>query len=955
MQIPEWMLMEEMELSKHFQLYASAFGVDVSMTQSQPIESIQGTHKTPSTPRPPNHVEHQGESSTPRKPTVIRIRRRSQPNPETLIPTTAEIDISSLDEATQMSIATERSLADLEDHQEDPNNRLVSESHKERERVEKSANLMIIDGEEEEELAGDALIRRKGKGIVKIKDTPPTTPIRSPRTHSASLSSDNFDPTPSSSKPTTSSPKLMPDHVKRFKAIIEGIHATLKKVVPKMVDHKTNDFMKNNLPKAIAEAIQSERKKVQDDIAAMVADSVQKERQNIRAELSVQVTNDVANIVPSQMKDDESIWLSLKIKFERPIPLVEPCRVDVVRTRNHEDHHDDNARPGGESSAKIQNTSAHGTFKIDGQDTDDDEVPDEEVSPELLDEVSGNVMTSDELQRMQGALNSMDVIQVVYTEKKIVDVVRVQFDQGYGEEYMTEIVVKRADGGYSEFTESDYKYLHKNDTKDMYLMCINGIIKDYRQTGLLKVLEKVKNFNLDVKHSYADPDLRDEDAEYMRENLIDGKSISSESNGLVTQPGMLEGTVYHDLYNGGKDLVDRENMGFNLTKFNICPSFIEDLIAKGMSLRVADSHTEMAFRNFIYAKNEEDLSFLPKEPSLSFGTGSPSVLVNTEPPNVDAEPTLKLAEDTADFGGSPKPKVFVVHPGSVATQIKDRRCKTSGGSSRPPLKRKLAPGSSSSRATRAKTSSSKDDPPFLTVSDDDEGLLDVFELKDANACHLKIFAITPPAWKNHLDNVIKKIKGECDVMKERERAREEECEELRTKCEAAMTNFEKNLTVVAIQVKMSTLSTEAKEHKANLDRMMLESQKWAGYQVSLSALGSKVASLEVEKARLEVVKVSLRKEVDDIKRDMMERCAAFEKVADMKEPFDLPKVKVYRPSYKKEHTQAGNKIATATFPWLSEFTQVHVPSSQRATRASAPASNPMSPLVVVSSIKPQYS
>ncbi|GJT05371.1 hypothetical protein Tco_0839833 [Tanacetum coccineum] len=32
-------------------------------------------------------------------------------------------------------------------------------------------------------------------------------------------------------------------------------------------------------------------------------------------------------------------------------------------------------------------------------------------------------------------------------------------------------------------------------------------------------------------------------------------------------------------------------MGFNLTKFNICPSFIEDLIAKGMSLRVADSHT----------------------------------------------------------------------------------------------------------------------------------------------------------------------------------------------------------------------------------------------------------------------------------------------------------------------------------------------------------------------------
>ncbi|GKD55717.1 hypothetical protein Tco_1289104 [Tanacetum coccineum] len=268
----------------------------------------------------------------------------------------------------------------------------------------------------------------------------------------------------------------------------------------------------------------------------------------------------------------------------------------------------------------------------------------------------------------------------------------------------------------------------------------------------------------------------------------------------------------------------------------------------------------MAFKNFIYAENEEDLSFWPNERSLGFGTGSPSASVNTEPPNVDVEPSLNLAEDTADSGGSPKPEVFVVHPRSVAARIKDR-----------------------------KSSSSKDDTPFLTVSDDDEGLPDVFKIKDANACHLKVSAITPSAWKNHLDNhmdvelldlhdrcyarqafldndvnkrsrellqVIEKNKGECDVMKERERA-EEECEELRTKCEAAMTDFEKNPTVVAMREKMSTLSTEAKEHKANLDRMMLESQKWAGYQVSLSALESKVASLEAEKARLEAIEVSL--------------------------------------------------------------------------------------------------
>ncbi|GKF75061.1 hypothetical protein Tco_0224505, partial [Tanacetum coccineum] len=131
-------------------------------------------------------------------------------------------------------------------------------------------------------------------------------------------------------------------------------------------------------------------------------------------------------------------------------------------------------------------------------------------------------------------------------------------------------------------------------------------------------------------------------------------------------------------------------------------------------------------------------------------------------------------------------------------------------------------------------------------------------LKDVTACHLKISAITPPAWKNHLDNhmdvelldlhdrcyarqavvdnvvnrrsrelleVIEKLRGECDVIKERERAREEESESLRVRCEAAMSDFKKNPTI-ALWDKISTLSI-------------------------------KIASLEVEKARLEAVEVSL--------------------------------------------------------------------------------------------------
>nr|GEW15511.1 reverse transcriptase domain-containing protein [Tanacetum cinerariifolium] len=167
--------------------------------------------------------------------------------------------------------------------------------------------------------------------------------------------------------------------------------------------------------------------------------------------------------------------------------------------------------------------------------------------------------------------------------------------------------------------------------------------------------------------------------------------------------------------------------------------------------------------------------------------------------------------------------------------------------------------------------------------------------------HFKISSIIHPAWKNHLDN---------HMDMELERARKEECKELRSKCEAAMTDFEKNPTVVAMREKMSTLSTEAKEHKAILNRMLLESQKWAGYHVSLSNLESKVASLKDDKARLEAVEASIKKEVDDVKRDRMEVVS-------------------------KEHTQAGNELATATFPWLSEF-----------------VASPSAPIAVLQSKKP---
>nr|GEY44510.1 hypothetical protein [Tanacetum cinerariifolium] len=232
-------------------------------------------------------------------------------------------------------------------------------------------------------------------------------------------------------------------------------------------------------------------------------------------------------------------------------------------------------------------------------------------------------------------------------------------------------------------------------------------------------------------------------------------------------------------------------------------------------------------------------------------------------------------EITVDLGESPKAGVFIVHPGSVAARIKERKCKTRGGSSRPPLKRKLASGSSSSHVVSAKTYASKDDALILSISDDDEGKFPVHLvlLEDANTCHMKISAITPPAWKSHLDN---QIDLELLDLHDHYYARQ-----------AVMDN--------------------AVNKRAHKFLQVIEKMR------------------EVEKARLEAVEASLRKEVEELKQDRKDVVlkvvpyATIELVAAMKEPFELSKAKGYRSSYKKEHTQASNDFSTATFPSLDEF------------------------------------
>ncbi|GKA36870.1 hypothetical protein Tco_0723435 [Tanacetum coccineum] len=121
-----------------------------------------------------------------------------------------------------------------------------------------------------------------------------------------------------------------------------------------------------------------------------------------------------------------------------------------------------------------------------------------------------------------------------------------------------------------------------------------------------------------------------------------------------------------------KVLVERGNVGFDLTKSNLCPSFIEDLTAKGVGLHVADSHTGNhrgydftpleTIRRFLGIIRSRSLSARRgglrargEEGGVGDEGGSPSTRsMNNEAPMIDADPltTVDPSEFPKNIGDS---------------------------------------------------------------------------------------------------------------------------------------------------------------------------------------------------------------------------------------------------------------------------------------------------------------
>ncbi|GKA82692.1 hypothetical protein Tco_0789440 [Tanacetum coccineum] len=331
MQIPEWMISEEMKNTEHYRMYAEVFGLDVPLTQSQPTESTQGTHRTPSAPRSPNPKMDTAESSAPKRSTVIRFRlperRSTRLTPPAPVPTVDKADEMILQDTLQVSLAEHKSREEQEarenvelvnkhlaseeiekmmegsenviddslpprnDEPNIPGTRLEPRSDKESPKVEitndeevEITNVVIpvnVD-EEEEEITNEVyeLKRREKRKIVEeSRSTPFPTPIRSPRIHTDLVSSD------------TKKLQELTELQGRYTYLFEHLKARFlsRKTFDTLVDH-LQEVMVKSLPTMVDTYIKEQVKKqvpeqVRDQVPVYVAEGLILERQKTKEEM----------------------------------------------------------------------------------------------------------------------------------------------------------------------------------------------------------------------------------------------------------------------------------------------------------------------------------------------------------------------------------------------------------------------------------------------------------------------------------------------------------------------------------------------------------------------------------------------------------------------------------------------------------------------------------------------
>nr|GEW82166.1 hypothetical protein [Tanacetum cinerariifolium] len=184
------------------------------------------------------------------------------------------------------------------------------------------------------------------------------------------------------------------------------------------------------------------------------------------------------------------------MKFERLYVSNIPCRPSAIRLRDQNDHHDD-AHPDGKNSAKRQ-------------------IKRLSMKPICLE--NRHLVKSMKVNQVHQHQNPHAKIfyikkqkepgkskEVVYSNSKIVHIIKTYWELGHEHKFITKIVARRANGSIVSITKSVYMNLNKNDIEDLYLLIVNGKlgVESYQQkvnltapTITFPSIEKFKVFSI---------------------------------------------------------------------------------------------------------------------------------------------------------------------------------------------------------------------------------------------------------------------------------------------------------------------------------------------------------------------------------------------------------------------------------------------------------------------------
>ncbi|GJS99611.1 hypothetical protein Tco_0820781 [Tanacetum coccineum] len=378
MQIPAWMITDEMKQTEHYQMYAEVFGIDVFLTQSQPTESTHRTHRTTSAPR-----------------------RSTRLTPPALVTTINKVDKMILQDTLQVSLAEHKSheeqkvrenVALVDEHlaseeiekmvdgqenivddssiprNDEPNilgTRIKPRSNKESPEVEitkdkeveitketlvvEITNIVILvnvndDDEEITDEVYELKRREKGKLIEETRNSPIPTPIRSPRIHTNLVSSDieklqelmDTPHTTSSSSPPhkklaktnrlLSLFKTKPIRFKCYKSFfyeLQGCYGYLfahlqARFMPrKLFDTLADNLHDNQVPVYVAEGFILERQKAKEEKERLIAKAI---LQELDASVHSYMSGHILHVHPAQSQTssipDQQYQLYLAMKAD---------------------------------------------------------------------------------------------------------------------------------------------------------------------------------------------------------------------------------------------------------------------------------------------------------------------------------------------------------------------------------------------------------------------------------------------------------------------------------------------------------------------------------------------------------------------------------------------------------------------------------------------------------------